>query len=46
LVVGEREQADRSVALRRYGQTSQEALNLTAFEARIRHAIASRSLVD
>ncbi len=44
LIVGEREQADGTVTLRRYGQAQQHTLSIDAFEASLRRAIAERSL--
>jgi threonyl-tRNA synthetase len=42
LIVGEREQADRTVTLRRYGIAEQTTLPLAEFEAVIAEAIAER----
>jgi len=44
LIVGEREQADGTVTLRRYGQREQHTLTVDAFEARVLEAIATRAL--
>jgi threonyl-tRNA synthetase len=44
LIVGEREQADRTVTLRRYGQPEQHTMTIEAFEAALLRAIANRSL--
>ena len=44
LIVGEREQADGTVTLRRYGQAQQHTLTIDAFEASLLRAIAERSL--
>jgi threonyl-tRNA synthetase len=43
LVVGEREQQDGTVTLRRYGEPRQETMAFAAFEARLHAAIATRS---
>ncbi len=43
LVVGEREQAEETVTLRRYGSREQESMPLAEFEARILAAIAGRT---
>ena len=43
LVVGEREQEDQTVTLRRYGSRDQESLPLAEFEARIATAIKDRA---
>ena len=43
LILGEREQADRTVTLRRYGQRQQHCLGLEAFEAALLETIAARS---
>jgi len=44
LIVGEREQADGSVTLRRYGQTQQHTMAIDSFEAALLRAIATRAL--
>jgi len=44
LIVGEREQADGSVTLRRYGQTQQHTMTIDSFEAALLRAIATRAL--
>ena len=44
LVVGEREQADATVTLRRYGIRQQETLSVDEFEDRLLKTIKSRSL--
>ncbi len=44
LVVGEKEQADGTVTLRRYGQSEQHTLSLDAFEGALRKTIADRAL--
>jgi threonyl-tRNA synthetase len=44
LIVGEREQADGTVTLRRYGQTQQHTLTIDAFEKHLLETIASRAL--
>ena len=44
LIVGEREQADGTVTLRRYGVRRQETVPFEAFEAWIHEQIASRAL--
>jgi threonyl-tRNA synthetase len=44
LIVGEREQADGTVTLRRYGQAAQNTMSLDAFEAALLRTIAKRSL--
>ncbi len=44
LIVGEREQADGTVTLRRYGQAQQHTLTVDAFEASLLRAIKERSL--
>ena len=44
LIVGEREQADGTVTLRRYGQPQQHTMTVDAFEAALLRAIATRSL--
>ncbi|MCY3812736.1 MAG: threonine--tRNA ligase [Gammaproteobacteria bacterium] len=44
LIVGEREVADRTVTLRRYGVKQQATMPLDAFEAALGKAIATRSL--
>ena len=44
LIVGEREQADGTVTLRRYGQTQQHTLTVDVFESLLLKAIAERSL--
>lgn len=44
LVVGEREQADETVTLRRYGIRQQETLSIDEFEDRLLKTIRSRSL--
>ncbi len=44
LVVGEKEQADGTVTLRRYGQPQQHTMTVDAFEAALRKTIASRAL--
>ena len=44
LIVGEREQADGTVTLRRYGQTQQHTLSVGEFEAALRRAIDGRTL--
>ena len=44
LIVGEREQADGTVTLRRYGHAQQHTLTIDAFEASLLRAIAERSL--
>ena len=46
LIVGEREQADGTVTLRRYGVRRQQTLPLDEFEAWIAEQIASRALPD
>ena len=46
LIVGEREQADGTVTLRRYGIRRQQTLPLDEFEAWIAEQIASRTLLD
>ena len=43
LVIGEREQEDSTVTLRRYGVKEQETLSVAAFEQRILEAIRKRS---
>jgi threonyl-tRNA synthetase len=43
LVVGEREQSDQSVTLRRYGSRDQEAMPAAEFKARLLAAIAGRT---
>ncbi|MBI2377648.1 MAG: threonine--tRNA ligase [Deltaproteobacteria bacterium] len=43
LVIGEREAADGTVTLRRYGVEAQETLGVDAFRDRLRLAIANRS---
>jgi len=44
LIVGEREQADGTVTLRRYGHQQQHTMSIGAFEAALLRAIATRSL--
>lgn len=44
IVVGEREQANESVTLRRYGHNEQEVIPLGELEARLLRAIAIRSI--
>ncbi len=44
LIVGEREQADGTVTLRRYGQPQQHTMTVDAFEAAVLRAIESRAL--
>ena len=44
LVVGEREQADGTVTLRRYGVKQQQTLSLDDFEGWITEQIATRAL--
>jgi len=44
LIVGEREQADGTVTLRRYGHQQQHTMSIDAFEAALLRAIATRSL--
>jgi threonyl-tRNA synthetase len=44
LIVGEREQADGTVTLRRYGHQQQHTMGIDAFEAALLRAIATRSL--
>ena len=44
LIVGEREQADGTVTLRRYGQTQQHTMPIADFEAALRRAIDRRTL--
>jgi threonyl-tRNA synthetase len=44
LIVGEREQADGTVTLRRYGHQQQHTMSIEAFEAALLRAIATRSL--
>ena len=44
VVVGERETAERTVTLRRYGAREQTTLPLAAFEAAVARTIAARSL--
>ena len=44
LIVGEREQADGTVTLRRYGQTQQHTMSVADFEAALRRAIEQRTL--
>ena len=44
LIVGEREQADGTVTLRRYGQTQQHTMSIEDFEAALRRAIDQRTL--
>jgi threonyl-tRNA synthetase len=44
LIVGEREQADRTVTLRRYGQSAQHTLSVDAFESALGKAISARAL--
>ena len=44
LIVGEREQADGTVTLRRYGQRQQHTITIDAFEARLREVIATRAV--
>ncbi len=44
LIVGEREQADGTVTLRRYGQTQQHTMSIADFEAALRRAIDQRTL--
>ncbi|MBI4822372.1 MAG: threonine--tRNA ligase [Deltaproteobacteria bacterium] len=43
LVIGEREAADGTVTLRRYGVEAQETLSIVAFQQRLRKAIDTRS---
>ncbi|KIG15219.1 Threonyl-tRNA synthetase [Enhygromyxa salina] len=45
LVVGEREEQDGSVTLRRYGSREQESMPFEEFRARLRKAIATRAMV-
>ena len=44
LIVGEREQADGTVTLRRYGQTEQNTMTIDAFEAALVRTIGTRAL--
>ncbi len=44
LIVGEREQADGTVTLRRFGQREQHTMTVDAFEAALLETIESRSL--
>ena len=44
VIVGEREQAERTVTLRRYGQKAQHSLSLDAFQAALLKTIESRAL--
>jgi threonyl-tRNA synthetase len=44
LIVGEREQAEGTVTLRRYGQQQQHTLTLAAFEEALGKAIGTRAL--
>ena len=44
LIVGEREQADGTVTLRRYGQAQQHTLPFAEFETALQRAIATRTL--
>jgi threonyl-tRNA synthetase len=44
VVIGEREVAENSVTLRRFGQTEQESMSTTEFRARLTRAIETRSL--
>ena len=44
LIVGEREQADGTVTLRRYGQTQQHTLPFAEFETALQRAIGTRAL--
>jgi threonyl-tRNA synthetase len=44
LVVGEREQADGTVTLRRYGHTEQNTMTIDAFETALVRTIATRAL--
>ncbi len=44
LIVGEREQADGTVTLRRYGQSQQHTMSVDAFEAALLRAIETRAL--
>jgi threonyl-tRNA synthetase len=44
LIVGEREQADGTVTLRRYGQTQQHTMSIADFETALRRAIDQRTL--
>ncbi len=46
LIVGEREQADGTVTLRRYGVRQQETMSFDAFQAWIHEQIASRALSE
>ena len=44
LIVGEREQAERTVTLRRYGHKEQHTLALEAFEQALLSTISARAL--
>jgi len=44
LIVGEREQADGTVTVRRYGHTEQNTMTIDAFEAALVRTIATRAL--
>ncbi len=44
LIVGEREQADGTVTLRRYGEREQHTMTIDAFEAALMESIETRSL--
>ena len=44
VIVGEREQAERTVTLRRYGQKAQHSLTLDAFQAALLKTIETRAL--
>ena len=43
-IVGEREQAERTVTLRRYGQKEQHTMPVATFEQALRSTISERSL--
>lgn len=45
LVVGEREEQDETVTLRRYGSREQESMPFEQFRARLRAAISNRALI-